>query len=86
MVLEKMFESNFVQKAAGMKKKVAFLAAVGLASLFVFGAPASALITITRCWGILSGAVTSTSYPTNYLMTKTKYHLSYNNSKLTAIG
>jgi len=30
-----------------------------------------------------SGAVASTSYPTNYLMTKTQYTLSYNNTKKT---
>lgn len=30
-----------------------------------------------------SGAVASTSYPTNYLMTKTQYTMSYNNSKKT---
>lgn len=30
-----------------------------------------------------SGAVASTSYPNNYLMAKTQYTLSYNNSKLT---
>ncbi len=30
-----------------------------------------------------SGAVTSTAYPNNYLMNKTQYSLSYNNSKLT---
>jgi endonuclease G len=31
-----------------------------------------------------SGAVTSTSYPNNYLMTKTQYSLSYNDSKKTS--
>jgi len=31
-----------------------------------------------------SGAVASTSYPNNYLMTKTQYTLSYNNSKKTS--
>ena len=30
-----------------------------------------------------SGAVASTSYPTNYLMTKTQYTMSYNNTKKT---
>lgn len=31
-----------------------------------------------------SGAITSTSYPNNYLMTKTQYTLSYNDSKKTS--
>ncbi|MGB8954457.1 MAG: DNA/RNA non-specific endonuclease [Tumebacillaceae bacterium] len=82
--MEKMFESNFIQKTAGMKKKIAVLASVSLASLFVFGAPASAADNDHMLLGNPSGAVTSTSYPNNYLMSKTKYKLSYNNSKLTA--
>ena len=82
--MEKMFESNSVQKAAGMKKKVAVLASVSLASLFVFGAPAYAADNDHMLLGNPSGATTSTSNSNNYLMVKSQYKLSYNNSKHTA--
>ena len=83
MIMEKMFESNSVQKAAGMKKKVAVLASVSLASLFVFGAPAYAADNDHMLLGNPSGATTSTSNSNNYLMVKSQYKLSYNNSKHT---
>lgn len=82
--MEETFESNFLQKAAGMKKKIAVLASVSLATLFVFGAPANAADNDHILLGNPSGAVTSTSSPNNYLMSNTKYKLSYNKSKLTA--
>ena len=81
--MEKTYESAFVQKAAGMKKKVAILASVSLASLFVFAAPASAADNDHMLLGNPSGATTSTSNSNNYLMLKSQYKLSYNNSKHT---
>ena len=61
--MEKMYESAFVQKAAGMKKKVAILASVSLASLFVFAAPASAADNDHMLLGNPSGATTLARIP-----------------------
>ncbi|KEO83975.1 DNA/RNA non-specific endonuclease [Tumebacillus flagellatus] len=74
----------FDGKKANMKKKVAFLTGVTMAAgLFAAFASTSAFAADNdnMLLGNPSGATTSTSNSNNYLMTKTQYALSYNNSK-----
>ncbi|MBL0386901.1 DNA/RNA non-specific endonuclease [Tumebacillus sp. ITR2] len=74
-----------VIKKASLKKKVAFLACVSLGAVALIGnfaTPANAATDNDHMlMGNPSGATTSTSNSTNYLMVKPQYDMSYNNTK-----
>jgi len=72
-------------RALGWLKSVSLITAAGIAALpFIFSskvAQSQSSVSPHLMMGNPSSAVTSTSYPTNYLLVKSQYALSYNNNK-----
>jgi len=73
-------------RALGWLKSVGLIAAASISALpFIFFSKVaqSQSSSVHMTMGNPSNAVTSTSYPTNYLLVKSQYALSYNNDKGT---
>jgi len=71
-------------RALGWLKSVGLITAASIAAFpFIFSskvAQSQSSVSVHLTMGNLSNAVTSTSYPTNYLLVKSQYALSYNNN------
>jgi endonuclease G len=75
---------EYSMRALGWLKSVSLITAAGIAALpFIFSSKVESQSTLSPhlTMGNPTGAVTSTTYPTNYLLVKSQYALSYNNSK-----
>src|SRR4028119_98700 len=75
---------EYSMRALGWLKSVSLITAAGIAALpFIFSSKVESQSTLSPhlTMGNPTGAVTSTTYPTNYLLVKSQYALSYNNNK-----
>jgi endonuclease G len=74
---------EYSMRALGWLKSVSLITAAGIAALpFIFSSKVeSQSVSPHLTMGNPTGAVTSTTYPTNYLLVKSQYALSYNKNK-----
>jgi endonuclease G len=75
---------EYSMRALGWFKSVSLITVAGIAALpFIFSSKVESQSSVSShlTMGNPSNAVTSTSYPSNYLLVKPQYALSYNNNK-----
>src|SRR4028119_234096 len=76
---------EYSMRALGWLKSVSLITAAGIAAFpFIFSSKVESQSSVSPhlMMGNPSNAVTSTSYPTNYLLVKSQYAVSYNNNTL----